>query len=288
MTTIHERVAAARQQLRDAGISFDESDLDARLLAECILGWDAAQFFTSADGQEPDGFQAAYQRLIERRVQREPIAYITGRREFWDLAFEVSPSVLIPRPETELIVEAALQLFPSPADALAIADVCTGSGILAVALACERSAARLIATDISDIALDVARRNAERHGVAGRIEFVRGDLIDPVPDPVDLIVCNPPYVATRDRTGLQPEVGNYEPEIALFGGSDGLQIITRLVDRAPTRLRVGGYLIFEFGFGQDEAIETLVGNAAGLRLLELRRDLQGIARTAVAERVAVA
>ena len=284
MTTIHERVAAARQQLREAGISIDEADLDARLLAEHILGWDATQFFTSANGPEPDDFQTAYVGLVERRARREPLAYITGRQAFWDLVFEVSPAVLIPRPESELIVEAALELYPSSTGVLAIADVCTGSGCLAVALARERSAARVVATDISGAALDVARRNAERLGVADRIEFVRGDLVDPVADPVDLIICNPPYVATRDRTGLQPEVRDHEPEIALFGGSDGLQIITRLVERAPTRLRTGGYLIFEFGFGQDEAIETLIGNAPGLRMLELRRDLQGIARTAVAER----
>ena len=280
MTTIHERVTAARQQLRAAGISVDEADLGARLLAEHVLGWDATQFFTSANGPAPDDFQAAYVRLVERRAQREPLAYIINRQAFWDLVFEVSPDVLIPRPETELIVEAALELYPSSAGVLTIADVCTGSGCLAVALTRERSAARVVATDISGAALDVARRNAERHGVADRIEFVRGDLIDPV----DLIVCNPPYVASRDRTGLQPEVRDHEPEIALFGGNDGLQIITRLVDRAPARLRAGGYLIFEFGFGQDEAIETLIGNAPGLRMLGLRRDLRGIARTAVAER----
>ena len=282
--TIHERVAAARQQLGEAGISLAEADLGARLLAEHILGWDATQFYTLANGPEPDGFQTAYVRLVERRARREPLAYITSRQAFWDLVFEVSPAVLIPRPESELIVEAALELFPSPTGAIAIADVCTGSGCLAVALARERSGAHVIATDISAVALDVARRNAERHGVADRIEFVRGDLVDPVADPVDLIICNPPYVASRDRTGLQPEVRDHEPEIALFGGGDGLQIITRLVDRAPARLRTGGYLIFEFGFGQDEAIETLIGNAPGLRMLELRRDLQGIARTAVAER----
>jgi release factor glutamine methyltransferase len=284
MTTIHERVAAARQQLREAGISLDEADLDARLLAEHILGWDATEFFTSANGPEPEEFQTAYGRLVERRTRREPLAYITRRQAFWDLVFEVSPAVLIPRPESELIVEAALELYPSSEGVLAIADVCTGSGCLAVALARERSAARVIATDISGAALDVARRNAERHGVADRIEFVRGDLVDPVADPVDLIVCNPPYVNDGDRLGLQPEVRDHEPAIALFGGSDGLHVITRLVDGAPTRLRPGGHLIFEFGFGQDEAIETLIGNARGLRMLGLRRDLQGIARTAVAER----
>ena len=195
--------------------------------------------------------------------------------------------MLIPRPETELIVEAALQLFPSPAEALAIADVGTGSGCLAVALACERSAARVVATDISESRARrrAAQRRTTRRGRPDRVR--RGDLLDRFADPVDLIVSNPPYVATRDRTGLQPEVRDYEPDDRALRRQRGLEIIRRLVDRAPTRLRVGGYLIFEFGFGQDEAIESLIGNTAGLRLLELRRDLQGIPRTAIAERVVV-
>ena len=284
MITIHERVAAARQQLRQAGISLDEADLDARLLAEHVLGWDATRFFTLANGPEPHDFAASYEFLVARRIRREPLAYITGQQAFWDLLFEVSPAVLIPRPESELIVEAALELFPSPAAPLTIADTCTGSGCLAVALARERPAAHVVATDISDVALDVARRNAARYRVVDRIEFVRGDLLDPVTLPVDLIVCNPPSVADGDRPALQPEVRDHEPAMALFGGRDGLHIITRLVDRAPTRLRLGGYLIFEFGFGQDEAIETLIGDTPGLEMLGIRRDLQGIARTAVARR----
>ena len=278
-------VAAARQRLREAGIPLDEADLDARLLAEHVLEWDATRFFTSANGPEPDDFAATYEPLVERRARREPLAYITGRQAFWDLVFEVSPAVLIPRPESELIVETALELFPSPAGVLTIADACTGSGCLAVALARERPAAQVIATDISDVALDVARRNAARHGVADRIQFVRGDVLDPVANPVDLIVCNPPYVAEDDRPGLQPEVRDHEPAIALFGGRDGLRIITRLIDQAPQRLTRGGALIFEFGFGQAERVAELISHVPGLTMVGLRPDLQGIPRAVIANRL---
>ena len=282
--TIHARVFTARRQLRDAGLSPNEADRDARLLAEHVLGWDAARYLTSASDPEPPDFQAKYEPLLARRLEREPVAYITGRQEFWDMTFEVSAAVLIPRPETELIVEAAIELIPSRDRPVTIVDACTGTGCVAVALARERPAARLIAIDISDVALDVARRNAARHGVADRVQFVQGDLLDPIVGTVDLIVCNPPYVAERDRRGLQPEVRDHEPAIALFGGRDGLHLITRLVKDAPTRLRSGAFLVFEFGFGQDVEIEALIADAHDLTMLGLRSDLQGIARTAVVER----
>ena len=212
------------------------------------------------------------------------MSYIIGRREFWGLSFDVSPDVLIPRHETELIVEVALELFPSTDDAPAIVDACTGSGIVAIALAVERPNAGIIATDISNTALDVARRNALRHGVADRIAFLCGDLLEPIVKPVDLIVCNPPYVPEVSRPGLQPEVREHEPAVALFGGRDGLQMVARTVGAAPARLHSGGYLVFEFGCGQDVEVEGLVEEQPALDLIELRRDLQGIARTCVVRR----
>lgn len=282
--TIHTCVAAARHRLREAGLSPLEADLDARLLAEHVLGWATATYLSSAHELPPHGFSDNYEPLIARRAAREPLSYITGRREFWDLTFEVSPAVLIPRPDTELIVEAALELLPSKTDPLTIVDACTGSGVVAIALARERPAARIIATDISNDALDVARRNAATHGVGDRVRFVCGDLLDPIAEAVDLIVCNPPYVAEISRQGLQPEVRDHEPSVALFGGRDGLQLLARTVQGAPARLRRGGYLIFEFGCGQDVQVEELVGREPQLQLLGLRRDLQGIARTAIAKR----
>jgi release factor glutamine methyltransferase len=193
--------------------------------------------------------------------------------------------VLIPRPETELIVEAALELLPARAAPLAAADLGTGSGCLAVALAVERPAARLVATDISSEAIAVARRNATRHGVDERIRFIVSDLAETIGDGFDLIVANPPYVLDRDRPGLQPEVREHEPDVALYGGDNGLRIIERVVREAPAHIRSGGWLIFEFGFGQDEHIERFLEASPDLEPIGLRRDLQGIARTAVAKRL---
>ena len=282
--SIHLRVAAARQRLRDAGITQTESDLDARLLAQHVLGWTTERFFTDAHAAEPDGFTPQYETLVARRATREPLAYIVGRREFWGLQLEVSPDVLIPRPATELIVEAMLELFRDQSAPVSIADVCTGCGCVAVALAHERPAATIVATDISDAALEVARRNAARHGVADRVTFRNGDLLDGVDGAFDAIVANPPYVVDRAGPALQPEVRDHEPAVALYGGAEGFDLVTRLVGQAPSRLRSGGYLVFEFGLGQDVEVEDLLAAAPELRLLELRRDLQGIARTAIAQR----
>jgi release factor glutamine methyltransferase len=282
--SIHEHVADARGRFRDAGLSPRGAELDARLLAQHVLGWTTEQFIASLNEPGPPDFARTYESLVSRRLGREPLAYIVGRQEFWGLPFEVSPAVLIPRPETELIVEAAIELMATDRT-LTIADVCTGSGCVAVALATEFPRSRIIASDISGHALEVARRNASRHRVDDRIGFARADLLDGLAGPFDLITCNPPYVAERDRRGLQPEVRDHEPGVALFGGADGVAIVERLIDTAPDRLRRGGYLLFEFGFGQDEEIEGLVARRADLELVELRRDLQGIARTAVARRV---
>jgi release factor glutamine methyltransferase len=282
--TIHRRVSAARQRLREAGISAADSDLDARLLAQHVLGWTTERFLTEAQSGEPDGFAPHYESLIARRATREPLAYIVGTREFWGLDFEVSPAVLIPRPSTELIVEAALELFPQPAAPLRFADVCTGCGCLAVALARQWPRASVIATEISADALEVARRNAARHGVADRVALRGADMLDGVDTTFDAIVANPPYVLDQAAPALQPEVRDHEPALALFGGADGLGLVTRLVDAAPHRLRPGGFLIFEFGFGQDVEVETLIDRSPDLELTDIRRDLDGIARTAVARR----
>lgn len=285
MLTIQERVAAARETLCQAGIGPDEAALSARVLAEHVLGWDATRFFTSANESEPSEFAARYGALVARRAAREPAAYIMGRRDFWGLSLEVSAAVLIPRPETELIVEAALeQVGPERNNPLIVADACTGSGCLAIALARELPRASIVATDISEEALDVARRNATTHDVADRIRFVRANVLNGIRGTFDLIVGNPPYVRRRDQPALQPEVRDYEPEVALFGGDSGVEIVAALIEQAARRLRPDGCLVFEFGFGQDMVVEELIERTSGFRLLGLRRDLQGIARTAVAKR----
>jgi release factor glutamine methyltransferase len=284
VTTINARIAEARHRLLGAGIGHDESALDARLLAQAVLGWDAARILTSGDELEPSAFAAQYDELISRRTHREPLSYITGTREFWNLSFEVSPAVLIPRPETEGLVEAVNELFPDHQTALRIADVCTGSGCVAVAIAFDRPAAHVVAADDSAAALDMARRNAVRHAVNGRVECVRGDLLKPLTGSFDAIVANPPYVPAGARAGLQPEVRDFEPGMALFAGADGLGIIRRLVSESPPRLTRDGYLIFEFGDGQEAAVRELISESGGLRMVDVKSDLQGIARIAVAER----
>jgi len=256
-------------------------------LAQWLLGWDAARLLTSAHEEAPPTFPAQHGALVARRAGREPMAYLLGRQEFWGLMFDVTPAVLIPRPETELIVEIALELFPDRDVPLQIADIGTGSGCLAAALAIERPRARITASDVSAAALLVASNNAARHGVDGRITFIEGELFSPMParPAFNLIVSNPPYVPTSDLSALQTEVREHEPAVALLGGPDGLDVIRPLVAQSVERLTPDGALIFEFGMGQADAIRELISSTNGLRMIDLRRDLQGIPRTAVAQRI---
>ena len=285
MVTIQERVAEARQRLRAAGIGAAEADASARVLAEHVLGWDATRYLTEAAEPEPSGFAERYDAAVRRRVTREPSAYIMGRREFWGLTLEVSPAVLIPRPETELIVEAALDVLGAGRNShLDVADAFTGSGNVAIALAHELPSASIVAADISDVALEVARRNASRHGLAKRIRFVCADVLAGIGGPFDLIVANPPYVQAGARPALVPEVRDHEPSVALFGGAVGIELVATMVEQGAERLRPGGHLIFEFGLGQDVEVEELIADTPGLALTGVRRDLQGIARTAVARK----
>lgn len=280
---INAVVADARRRFRAAGIPRDEAALDARLLAQHVLGWDAARLMTHGDEAATPDFQLAFEQLVARRVRREPIAYITGTREFWNVTIEVTPAVLVPRPETELIIEAALEHFDHGL-ALRMLDVCTGSGCLAVALAREFPKATLVASDVCDADLSVAQRNLSRYGLTARVSCACTDLLDGLNGPFDLIVANPPYVPASDAPDLQPEVREFEPAGALFAGDDGLQIIRRLVPDAAKVLAPEGLLVFEFGAGQDAQVEAIVAATPALTLLEIKHDLQDIPRTAVAQR----
>jgi release factor glutamine methyltransferase len=221
--------------------------------------------------------------LIERRLAGEPIQYITGEAEFYGLPFHVNRDVLIPRPETEHLVETVMALaaeFVRPK----IVDVGTGSGAIAVALAHALPFAEITATDISADALAVAKANAARNGVADRVRFFKGDLLEAVAgEHFDIVISNPPYVPESDRTTLDVEVRDYEPAQALFAGEDGLQIYRRLIPAAFDALVPGGYLALEIGYGQRAGIEALLVREgfAGIKFIP---DLQGIARVAVARR----
>jgi release factor glutamine methyltransferase len=286
MRAILACVEAARARLRAAGVPDQEADLDARLLARHVLDWDAARLLTDGIDPPPPGFSTAYGALIDRRTAREPMAYILGVQEFWGLAFEVAPAVLIPRPETEVLVEAALSQIPA-AGRHDVADVCTGGGCVAIAIAHDRTNTHLVAVDNSHEALAIGAANATRHGVADRITFACGDLLA-LPSlaqrTFDMIVSNPPYVADGERSALQPEVRDYEPAAALFAGHDGLSIIRRLVAQSVARLRPGGFLMFEIGQGQAGAVRELISATPGLTMSGLKHDLQGIPRTVIARR----
>ena len=245
-----------------------------------MLGWDRSQFITRGRDTPPDGFDRDFAELVARRVQREPVAMIVGHREFWNLEFEVTRDVLVPRPETELIIEIATELAAEGLVWRRIIDVGTGSGCLAISLATEFPKAHVVATDVSAAALALARRNAERHGVAGRLTFIQSNLLDDVRETAELIVSNPPYLADSDVAKLQPEVARYEPREALVAGPDGLSVIRRLFETVPARLAVGGRLVVEFGFGQAARVAELA-SAHGWRVLDIRRDLQQIPRTIV-------
>jgi len=284
--TIQDLVQGARSRLIQAGISADAATLDAELLAREVLGWDKARFISERNESATTGFLLNYEHFVARRMRREPIHYIIGTREFWSLDFEVTPDVLIPRPETELIVEEALERLRQATHDFLIYDIGTGSGVLAVVLARAFPHARVIATDLSSRAIAVARRNAERHGVANRVRFVETSFLEGLEEKASLIVSNPPYVPAVFAPGLTPEVRDYEPGIAVFGGDDGLEGIRQVIDAATTRLLPGAWLIFEFGYGQEADVRTLIEGSGQLQLEKIRGDLQDIPRTAVTRKPA--
>ncbi len=237
----------------------------------------------------PSDAAAVFCDLVERRLAGEPIQYILGHAEFFGLPFQVSRDVLIPRPETELLVERAIALAQDLHHSRSllpprIADVGTGSGCIAVALAHALPFAQIVATDLSAAALALASDNAARNRVDSRIRFLAGDLLDPVQrQPFDLIVSNPPYVAENDRAGLDLEVRDYEPAQALFAGSDGLAIYRRLIPAAARALVPGGILLLEIGHGQQAAIHRLC-QSQRLAPIQFLPDLQGIPRVAIARK----
>lgn len=283
MSPLHEHLTDARARLVRAGIPHDEAALDAEVLARHVLSCDRATLLTRANDPLPSAFGRLYDELVRRRAVREPVAYIIGHREFWGLEFDVTPDVLIPRPETELVIEEALSVFPHKPVVRTIIDVGTGSGCLAVVLAIEFASSGVTAIDSSPAALDVARHNADRHNVSERVSLVHGDLLQGVHLSADLIVSNPPYVPDGDAATLQPEVAHFEPASALYAGPDGLGTIRALLAEARDCLAPEGRLIVEFGFGQESAVRE-AARQSGWTTERVRRDLQGIPRVAVLRR----
>lgn len=276
--SIYDRIAEARRTLMRAGLRSNDAAIDAEVLARHALGWDRARLLADGRDPAPAGFDDEFAPMIDRRARREPVAFITGSREFWGLDFEVSRDVLIPRPETEMIVESVCDAYPTRRGVRLMVDVGTGSGCLAVALAREFPETHFVAVDISAAAIAVARRNAARHGVGSRIHFVRGDLLEALRLRADVIVSNPPYVPMNVQ--LARDVAQYEPAVALYSGEEGLTAVARLVSSARDRLADNGLFVFEFGLGQEERVRELA-SLSGWRSVALRYDLQSIPRTAI-------
>jgi release factor glutamine methyltransferase len=274
--SVRDLLQRAAQTLAAQGLGTPR--LDAEVLLATALATDRSALYVHLTDPVPPPAAAGFAALLARRLRREPVAYLAGAQEFWSLPFAVTPDVLIPRPETELLVEIvrALPLPPAPS----LCDLGTGSGCIAVALARELPAARLWAVDVSMRALAVARRNAARHGVADRIAFIASDLCTAIAARFDAIVSNPPYVA--EGAVERGEVA-WEPGVARFGGADGLVVVRRLLSEAAARLRPGGWLVVEIGAGQQAAVDAAARHA-GWKSVGFRTDLAGIPRALVARR----
>jgi len=291
--TLRAALDWARGYLRERG--GESVALDAEVLLAHVTGLDRAGLYRESERVLTSRETEAYRRLVARRGQREPVAYLTGKKEFMGLEFAVSPAVLIPRPETELLVEKACTLarelvsersgLPGAGGELLLADVGTGCGAIAVSLAVFLPEARIYATDCSSAALEVAEKNARRHGVAARISFLQGDLLTPLFDldltgRLDLIVANLPYVPTAELPGLMPDVRCYEPLSALNGGPDGLAPYRRLLPQARRLLSGSGRLLIEIGAGQGGRVGRLL--ADNNWSYQVIRDLAGRERVVLA------
>lgn len=261
----------------------EEASLEAELLLAHALNIDRTHLYQRLREELPSGATDAFQALLRRRLAHEPTAYILGRKEFYGLELEVTPAAIIPRPETETLVELVLE-FVRTREArheMRVADVGVGCGAIAAALAVNLPQAEIIATDISRDALALARRNADRHGVAGRIRFLESDLLEPLDAPMDVIAANLPYVRTGDFEAGPPEIRDHEPRLGLDGGPDGLRIIERLLGQAPSRLKPGGALFVEIGEEQGNAARKLAAQSFPRARIEVRKDLSGLDRVLV-------
>jgi len=285
--TLGEVIAEAQRMLEQTGI--DNAGQEAFWIVEHVLRLPAHRVAADRDRLLSHAELVAARGLVGRRVGREPLQYILGTQEFCGLEFDVNPAVLIPRPETELLVQYIMQQIPVERQAN-IVDVCTGSGCIAVAIARLRPRARLIATDLSDSSLDVARQNASRHAVGERITWLEGNLLGPLAGQklegcIDVVVSNPPYIAETDWAMLQPEVRLFEPRGALVAGPQGTELHERLLQEAGQYLPPGGVLIMEIGAGQACAMRRIVDQISGYRFHQLVYDAAGLERVVIVERV---
>jgi len=281
--SIAEALQIAGDELGRAGVP--EARKEARSLLAHVLDVEWAVFITTPDKPLAASSLNRFQELVSRRSTGEPVQYITGVQDFYGRRFEVTRDVLIPRPETEGLVETVLPLL-SVAAPIRICDVGTGSGCIAITVLCENPSVHAVGLDISAAALEVAKRNAIAHNVANRISFIKSDCFDALADDTafELIVSNPPYVSAKVLPGLQREVRDHEPRVALTPGVDGLAVIKRLITDAPRFLKPEGHLVIEIGFDQSESIPALVDPAIW-QLIDIVPDLQQIPRIVVLKKI---
>ena len=271
--TLKQALSRARQILAENNV--EDAPLECELLLRHALKISRTQLYLNLDQELSPQQEPAFWRLVEHRLGGEPTAYITGHREFYGLDFYVDPTVLIPRPESELLVEVALGLAKNH-PLFTIADIGTGCGAIAISLALSLPQAKIYATDISATALKVALVNCQKHGVADRVYLLQGNMLEPVPEPVDLIVANLPYV--RESELARMGSARFEPLLALDGGSDGTERICQLCRQAGSRLQPGGSLLLEIGQGQREAVTALLHTLFPKGKIEVVPDLSGIDR----------
>jgi release factor glutamine methyltransferase len=264
-----QALAHARQTLENKGI--ENPSLEGEILVRIVLGFDRADLFANLDLIMIPAQIEKLSALVERRLSGEPSAYITGYKEFYGLKLKVDARVLIPRPETELLVEKAIDICKEK-DYPTIADIGTGSGCIAISLAKELKAPVIFAIDKSLPALEVAEENAAMHGVKNRIHFLHGNLLEPLPCPVDIVIANLPYVK-KDEVN-----GKFEPTLALDGGPDGLNIIRELINKVPGKIKKRGFLFLEIGQGQADEVKTILHKAFPLGVIQIFNDLAGIER----------
>jgi release factor glutamine methyltransferase len=276
------------QVLCHAGL--ENHRLDAEVLLRHVLNMEKEQLYVNGDAPISAGQEAMFRDVLLQRSRREPVAYITGHKEFWSLDFFVTPAVLVPRPETELLVEVALQYVTQLASGspLKVLDVGAGCGAISVCLAKEQAAMEIVAVDISALALDVARVNAGRHGVVDRIRFLAGDLfapVEPLPETFDLIVSNPPYIRTGELSMLAPEIREWEPTIALDGGPDGLDTYRRMIEEGHSYLTTGGSIVLEIGADMASAVADLFSRSGCYGPASVYQDYAGKDRVIAATKL---
>ncbi|KQC10042.1 MAG: hypothetical protein APR62_02230 [Smithella sp. SDB] len=281
--TVREIINETTNAFEAAGIP--SARLDAEVLLAFALGRDKLEFFKNPEMIINEEQLSSFGKLVIRRMQGEPVAYITGFKNFWTFTLEVNKDVLIPRPDTEIIVEEAIDVAKKyTSNQIKILDIGTGSGAIAIALADELPKTNITATDISEAALKLAQRNAENLGFKERIAFRQGDLFEPVNDTFDIIVCNPPYISTGDYETLSSGVKNYEPAIALLAGKDGTEFYERLIYQAKNYLEKNGWLLMEIGAKQEQGIYKIIGQSGFYESVETRKDYAGWPRVVKARR----